>query len=132
MALKRHLLRHYNNILVSFADIAPVVLSKWHSPTVLSNTQANHRINTVNSLIYAENNVIYRPFLKPASSVFLSRAIVRERERNFFGIIKKIRQVQSSMLYDGLHPVPACKDRWAKSLLRSFNLDIETIFSVQH
>ena len=126
LILKQTLLREFDNIVVAFADIAPVDLSKWQDnrPFQLSNTQANCRIRAVNNLIYVENKKIYRPFLNPGSTPFLSRALVRDIKCNFRGKPRQIVTVQKSFLRDGLHVTAPCKQRWVKTLTSSLKKDL--------
>lgn len=131
--MKQHILRNYSNILMSFADIAPVNLNiyKGHKPLILSNTQANSRIDSLNKLIYKENLKIYRPFLRPASTAFFSKTLVRSVKANIRGQNKRITTVQVSFLRDGIHGTDACKLRWVKTLKSSLNIDFRTLLMQQ-
>ena len=76
--------------------------------------------------IHKANNVIYRPYLRPGAAPFLLRAITRRRNVTVNGQLKQKETYQTSLLYDGIHPVPACKDRWAKTLKRALSIDYNT------
>lgn len=133
MQIKRHILRHYNYVLVSLAEIAPVDLNKWnlrHS-SVLTDTQANNRITAANDLIKRENAVIYRPFLRPAATPFLTHALIRRKRVEIRGVVKTIISFQKSVLYDGLHANNVCKKRWVTSIKRALNIDIPVLLSVE-
>ena len=129
LEIKRQILRRCDNILVSFADIAPVNLDVYvgHRPLILSNTQANSRIVALNELIYKENLKIYRPFLRPASTPFLSKTLVRSVKANIRGQGRRISTVQLSFLRDGLHGTDKCKVRWVKTLKSSLLIDFRTL-----
>lgn len=126
---KRKILNDYEFGLVAFGDIAHVDFENEGSThiQVLTTSQANARIDAVNTLIHNENKVTYEPFHRGGASCYLAMHVSKLRQRkNLKGHPYKKERMQRSRLRDGVHATNATKTYWIRSIIASINIDVST------